>query len=327
LKSTPSFSRVTNIHRHEKYPQHLSGLEYFNAHGFETPYAIAKTSFPHVPDNPQATDVTNAFELTVWSRSGTPLQSYRITPPTEAETGRELPFYAVLDVVGWPVQRRFASDLVNFLTLHGFKFRAENDRQMLETATTAVSQHPENFPIIFPDSSIGGNDYWSVETIKHTDRPLNWSRDSNELTAIIRDKLPMIDAEFVQLVYGVRSNGRNRALLWAEGGNCSLESIKYTALTLRDGTEVYMFEMVCTPSQRSQTYDVTLVFGKDEKKFFPTPISHCECKAGNLFCGHSLAFLLALSVLQSRPLSVSELVDLWPEAVKSMQSQACALVG
>ena len=81
---------------------------------------------------------------------------------------------------------------------------------------------------------------------------------------------------------------------------------------------------------KSKEYTVLLIFNKENKKFIGAPASRCSCTAGNLFCGHMLAFILLLYIIQckcmiSQDLSNScitleDLINLMPYPITSIQT-------
>lgn len=81
--------------------------------------------------------------------------------------------------------------------------------------------------------------------------------------------------------------------------------------------------MNCTPSQKSKDYSVMLVFNKETGEYCSSPASRCECTAGNLFCGHMLALILCIHLIQNYShISFDTFRKVMPDPVKSFQSYA-----
>ena len=104
----------------------------------------------------------------------------------------------------------------------------------------------------------------------------------------------------VQEAFGVSNGVRERGYKWLLGGHVDPTSLKMddTVLMYESGPAV-VFLATCVASLRASDYKVRFIFLKTTKSIVAAPGSHCECAAGNLFCGHILAFFLRLHCIQT----------------------------
>jgi len=96
-----------------------------------------------------------------------------------------------------------------------------------------------------------------------------------------------------------------------------------TAMLRDDKQQVTVIKILCTPSMKSDSYWVYLIYKKSDTgerdTLLKTPLSRCDCPAGRFFCSHMLGFLLLLRFIMNNPDdSYVDIVKNLPDPTKSL---------
>ena len=148
----------------------------------------------------------------------------------------------------------------------------------------------------------------------------------DEALCLIRDALPVIDESLIVGVFGEGREGvKKRAMLRLQAGHFNIQSLRYGLCEVEGTREtVSAIECFCTPSLKSDEYNVRIVFGDDKKP--STYYSYCDCPDGLHFCSHLLALFLLLKVLQIQPeWNIATMKRILPEPIKTIQSLPLAV--
>ena len=297
------------------------------------PYVAKDEVLKHLGNSDQNT-FKAIHDLRIWCRDGFPLEHHRMSRPLN-HNGKEAPFGSIIDFDICPIDLLSTESLVIWLGFRGIFVRDATDksRDKLCKYVKRFSNNLNVYPII-EDTVVGAGKYIALSVLT-ANRKANWRRQHEEILEAIRSFLPNIDETFIYNNFGVRNGVRDRAFLWLTGGHLNPGSLQYDECTLFDGSDAIMWSILCTPSQKASQYTIYLVFDKNTKRFLRAPVSRCTCTAGNLFCGHMLAALLLLHLIQKKCTLPTEcdtevyrrdlttlqnLIDLMPISIQSIQT-------
>lgn len=274
------------------------------------------------------------YSLNSYAATGEILMSHKL--PLPKENGNYVPFGAVLDFEAVPVEMQCLAPLVTWLSLRRINVPTEiaNNRPeiinfvklaILRNITVSVQENASSM-LHQPDIGTGSGHYISWDMLFST-APSQWNKFNASFLAEIRARIPIINANFIDNIFGRKRNGiRLRALKAVLSGHYDIESMMMAGgnVELDVGgrrQSVKLVTVTVTPSMKAKVYHIYLVFNTCDSSYMPSPVSRCSCPAGRLFCSHMLGLFLVLYCIQARPqMNESEFLNLFPPNVKVIQA-------
>ena len=276
-------------------------------------------------------DLLEVFRITRWCRKGVPLSTFRRLLPVV--NGVDVPHGSFVDFNACPIHKLDETTLLIHLEYRGLRFKGKAAKEHGALVRYTEYVMSKNAHPILPKSChvAGAGHYIAVDVVRADQRP-TWIKDLNVIRDVIVDDLPVLNEAWFLTHFGIRNGVRERGYLWLMCGHILPDSMKVdTSALMYDGEACIVLQITCVASQRAADYKLRLVFRKTTRTFVEAPGSHCDCAAGNLFCGHMVAFFLLLCCIQThcggavkskRLLSLSVFLARLPESVRNIQNMA-----
>lgn len=150
------------------------------------------------------------------------------------------------------------------------------------------------------------------------------NNDKDDLLHFIRSIVPTVNPGYISTIFGDGMNGiRERGWLKFLSGSLDVLSLTLgTAVMEGEEDPVKIIRIKCTPSMKSEVYDVSLSFKPNDSVIVYLPDkSKCDCPNGWLFCSHSQALFILIRLMQiKRDWTFDDLCKFMPPPIKSSQN-------
>ena len=152
---------------------------------------------------------------------------------------------------------------------------------------------------------------------------------NQKIIKIIKDELFVVDDDIIDVMnqnldrYGVKQRAFHRVTN-AHFDLASMTCKECTGTVEKlSNRKLYLLQIKCTPSQRSDDYVVSLYIDKgniisNRCSLLLAPYSRCDCLSGRMGCSHLLGFLTLLRLLQQ--FVVKDVVAYLPQHVQSFHN-------
>ena len=272
----------------------------------------------------QGIDVKKCYSLDIFPRTKEPLMPLPL-PEDPLDPTRKLPHNSIINIEKSPIGILPHNVLLDWMVYHGVPMPKGTSRlALIERVRLAyANEQPLDRERISLNEAVKTKSYISWESMGGVSG-IRWNNDKSILLQFIRSDVPTVNSEYVDKIFGTGMNGiRERSWLRFVSGSLDIQSLTLGTATI-DGQDepIRILRIKCTPSMKSEVYDVSLSFKPDGSVVVYLPEkSKCDCPNGWLFCSHSLAFFILIRLLQvKRDWSFADLCKFMPPPIKSLQN-------
>lgn len=267
-------------------------------------------------------DVQACYNMSIWARTEKPLRALPL-PQDPLDSTRTIPHNSVIYYDRRPIDIMPTNVLLEWLYYHGLPMpKGSSKASLVQKVKLALANKQDiDRERISLDDAVNRKSYISWETMSGVS-DIIWNHSTHDLLTFIRSAaVPPVDEAYITSIFGLGKNGiRERAWKRFVSGSLDMNTLKMgTAKMEGEDRPVHIIQIKCTPSMKSEVYDVCIVFNSDGI-YLPNK-SKCGCPNGWLFCSHSLALFILIRLIQMKAQwSYDNLCTVMPVPIKSLQN-------